>query len=1041
MPRKIKEVIIGLPDSPVIKQDWDITPLVSVETAELSIVQLENAITVDDRIVADVTGNTDTDIISVVKTNINMSGLGYNKTIKLCFEVTDAPLLSIYALGMYIAPGNLSAAAVEAEIRSIFFGGAPFPNNRLFHYALSFNTSYQAVTAFRIPNLATPSGVTGEFGNVNSGILDLVPGTTSGLLLSRRNNNLYIGRFDAHSDGVQYDLNGREAVVNGPVFNDDMTLYYFTLCADQGSGLENVAYIPSLTLSPPSYDIAGTSAETNNVDWTNFSNPERPSTSVTSQATLPEDARIGQFYKVVIDPLYTGPDPTPYGYTLKNNQTILINSITGENANITAYVDNQSLIELVGDIVEPVVEQQTIMLQTVADLGDLVQQTQQEVNVALLNTESLTVYVKDPTIGPGVDSLLFSTSVSFDTFHEAYLYLITLPKFIKKTIVLDDRGTGNVTGDLNTTYQLFENNITLSTYVRYVGDVEGIVPINTGVTLTIDCTGLRLNRFEGIYNHFNLPIQSDPIAGISTPVLNDIRAKVCLGNDSSLTMSDNGIILNGQNLFTLGERSHLTLHLFRDVIAALYTPLHFHRGRDSSVTVTGNLLVQHPTYEHFVILQKPHDNTADSIGFVESNILVDYTDVDPLYDPGSGNRIVRSLKDLGEPDSFNSYTLLASGGENGYHFVKSLNLAEKNIKIPTGQFIRISAAPGVIISNDGIKPVLEIDQLARCVDEGVHFSMGIMGGAGIPVFQNKGEYYRTGGRVDGNKLFVTTSPVVNNSTVFHMFNVDHYPNPSYSGITEPSLAINCSDLFIQGMRVKGVSNNTSVLEIDIDTLDPSHSYRLDQISLSRLPNASNGVVNIVGNYYKNNPNISENISIKNVTMRDATGIEKHGPLVSKDGSLHGHWADPAFDYDGKKLALLIYKATGSAAGGPVMLGGAATSSLVGWVRDSAVPEYFRFLSRKPNVTFRYRLKANVYRNAAGGNASIGIKFLNLVTNQVSGDETVFVLPSTGVRVPIDIVIIGGSPQLGHIVFVYAVQVPNNGQQVFFENAEFTIEEL
>ena len=56
MPRKIKEVIIGLPDSPVIKQDWDITPIVNTVTPELIITGVVNAANNNGQVVVDITG-------------------------------------------------------------------------------------------------------------------------------------------------------------------------------------------------------------------------------------------------------------------------------------------------------------------------------------------------------------------------------------------------------------------------------------------------------------------------------------------------------------------------------------------------------------------------------------------------------------------------------------------------------------------------------------------------------------------------------------------------------------------------------------------------------------------------------------------------------------------------------------------------------------------------------------------------------------------------------------------------------------------------
>lgn len=1044
MPRNIKTLIKGLTDSPIIKEDWDITPITETTTPDITFTQLSNCNSVGEQIVVDITGVTGTEYVSAVKTNITMQTLETDKTIKIGLIADDIPLSAPCLVGIYVAPASLTATQAKNEVYNTFFSGQPLINNRIMHYVLSFGSSYQATTTYRIPNAATPNGVVGILGNTVPGIADLEIGSKTGLLLSRRNNNLYIGRFDVHSDGVQYDLNGTEAVVNGPVLANSMTVFYISLVADQGSGLQNLAYTPSVTLSPPSYDITGTSVEAagppDSTDWVNFANPVRPSYTSILQATLPTDVRIGQFYRVTIDPSYTGIDPTPYGYPLKNNQTVLINSITGAG-NITAYVDNESLIELTNDILEPVSAQQALLTQTVTDLGILLQQTQEDVNVALLNTESLVVYVKDSTLVPSNPDMLFSTSVSFDNFHAAYSYLLTLPKFIKKTIVIDDRGGANIGGDEVTVYELIENNITLSTYTRFIDDHTGITPNTSGIVLTIDCTGLRLNKFEGVYNKFSVPIPSGIIPESTVPVLADIGSRISLGNDSSLIISDNAVSLNIYNSFRLGERSNLTLHLYGDIINEQYTPLYFYRGRDSSITVTGGIFYQHPNYTNFIELTKPFDNAQDSFDFSESNISVAYTDTDPLHD-ANNYRIIRTHKDLGAQDAFGSYNLYAGGGGNGYLFAKSLDLYEGNLRVPDGISVKLLALPGVVISNNGVKPVLQIDgPYGECIDEGVHFSLGASGGTNVPIIQNSGKYYRTGGKVTGNKLF-TSYPAhfYSNNTDFHLCDVDHYPHPSYAGIVEGSNIGAAADLFIRNLRVMGLTGNIPIVTLNINSLGVLHNYRINGVYVKRNNVVTNGIVNIVNAYGKDSVTITDTISVKNINIIDSNDNIAQGPLITKDGLPFAYYDDPVFDYDGKKLLLEIYGATGNGGGGPVLLTSPKKIER-GFYVHPVIPEYFRFLSRKSGKQFRYRLRANIYRTSASGNAEIGIKSIDASTNQVTGSVVNFTLPAANTRVPIDVIVIGPAPAFLNSIFIHAAQVPSTGQSVFFEDVEFTVHEI
>lgn len=249
MPRKIKEVIIGLPDSPVIKQDWDITPIVNTVTPDLTITGVTNAVTNGDQVLVDVTGVSLSQYVSVAKTNIGLAGLGVNKTYRFGLEIDDVPLSTTpFAIGIYIAPNTLTEVQVKNEITSALFGGSGLLLGRIMHYVLSFNTTRQFVTSYNIANTATPTGIDNGFTGIKTG-MEVEVGCKTGLLISKRNNNLYLGRFDVNSDNVTYDLNGDEAVVNGPVLPETHTVFYFSLQVNAGGGLGNIAFTPSLTVA------------------------------------------------------------------------------------------------------------------------------------------------------------------------------------------------------------------------------------------------------------------------------------------------------------------------------------------------------------------------------------------------------------------------------------------------------------------------------------------------------------------------------------------------------------------------------------------------------------------------------------------------------------------------------------------------------------------------------------------------------------------------------------------------------------------------
>jgi hypothetical protein len=1044
MSRNIKSLIVGLSDSPVIKEEWNITPVTTTTTPDLAIVSSHNCNVVSGEVIADVTGVTDGSYLSVVKTNITMQGLETDKTIKFGFEATDVPSLSPCIIGIYIAPGNMSASAVANEVNSIFFLGQPLSNNRIIHYSLLFNSTYQAPTTFRVPNAATASGIIGNFSNIAANRSDLAVGSKSGMLLSRRNNNLYIGRFDVKSDGSTYDLNGREAVVNGPVFDNTLTVFFFTLSADMGNGVQNIAYIPSVTLNSPAYDVTGTSASLtpppNNVDWANFINPVRPSFSQVNQATLPVDARVDQLYRVVIDPSYTGPDPAPYGYPLKNNQTILINNISGSGA-ITALVDNETLIELTNDILSPVVAQQATMLQSITDIGNLLQQTQDDVNVALLNAPEVVVYVKPENIISSPSDTDFSTSVSFNTFHAAYGYLLTLPKFIKKRIVLDDRDGGLVTGDATTVYNLMENNIIISTYRAYTGQyVDMLIPAPV-FGLNLDCTGLAVDKFVGQFNCLSTNIVGGSWDVNDLPVKHNLEARLVIGDDSYMSISDNAIdLVTDTNYIKIGNNSYLFFQIFSDIITTGVKQLIISRGRDTRIDLhQSTLLTPHPTIYPFVTIFKPHDNAYESLQIDSESIYHGYTDNSPFQSEQQGYSpytIVESISNLGTRDGLGNFNLT----NNKYLFVKSIFLGSGSLTIPVGTEVILESLPTVKLLNDGSKPVIANN--GKCID-----NIAILEQSGvtpnIPILQNRGRYYRRGGRLVGNMLL--SSSIDNLSGEFcilHMSDFDHFPNPAYSGITTPSLIEGCHDVKITNMSIKGLTPNIPIFNFNLPTIDQIYNYVIDGVYLTRSGVPTNGVIDITNAYSKSHVNLAEIITIKNVKQK-LGGLVKEGPLVTKDGSGYPYRQDPVFDFDNRRLGLLLYNGTGSGQGNgtntsPVLIVG-TTDEGSGFKRDTTFLEFFKYLSRQHGKRFLVTLRADIYRTAASGDAFVSVKQSDSTLSTSSGDTYLFTLPGVNTRVPIEIMV-PVQPSFGDYISVHAGLNGSTGT-LFMEKIRLLIQEL
>lgn len=1048
MSRNIRTLIKGLPDSPVIKEDWDITPITSVVTPDLIITETSNCtVSPQGLVIADVTGATDAGFISVVKTNITMQSLETDKTITFGFRADDVPLVSPGMVGIMVAPATRTAAQIGAEVEAIFFNGTSLANNRIFHYALSFGTTYQAPTTYRIPNTLTPNGVVGNFVNGVIGLSDLAIGSESGMLLSRRNNTLYIGRFDSHSDGVQYDLNGHIAVSNGPVLDDTMTVFFVTLCADIGDGLENIAYTPSLDLLPPGYDTTGTSVVTapptlQTPDWVNFANPVRPSYTQTQQATLPANVRIGQFYRVLIDSLYAGPDPSPYGYPLKHNQTVLINGISGAG-NITAYVDNESLIELTNDILEPIATQQALLTQTVNDIGALIQQTQEDVNVALLNAPEVVVYVKDSTM-VGIDaSLTFSTAVTFNTFHLAYQYLIALPKFIKKRIVIDDRGTEPVTGVSGVMYYFLENNITLSTYMEYLGLLTpSVLAVYQGIYLTLDCTGLLLDKFHGEYGVETTPIIMREVVGTDIPLFNNMSSPIIIGDNCVLTTTDSSFDFTGpNNKFVIGDNSEFYLYLYRDIVANNYQPFTFYRGKGSRVAFNqSTLLAEHPSFQTFVTVNRPFDDGQDNIQFVDTGVIYSYTEIDPFYYQNTQYTIVRHIRDLGIPDA-NGYIELS--GTRNFLFVVSMEFYNRGFRIMQNADITLRSLPAVTLTANTNKPFIVNNGICR---DYLNHLIHRPSDAAIPLIENNSSYYRVGGKLTGFRLFTSNIGTSYGIKAFHLIGAE-FGREDTLAINQINTVGNCKDFLIKDLQLLCPLINIPLVQLDVANITAADKYAIDGVhgTYNTIGTPTYGILDIIGTFIKDSFSTTETISVKRIDMSHGGSTVKNY-LITRNGVQYPFKSDTLFDYDGRRLGLSVINGSGNVTGNgtltnPLTITGAQLQLMEsGWIKDTALPTYYRYQSREVNKRFLCRLKADIYRTGATGNALVAIKVANPSTGASTGTDVTFTLGAANERKSIEIATIINEIPFNHAVIVTG-GLAGSTSDLFFENVMFTITEV
>lgn len=112
----------------------------------------------------------------------------------------------------------------------------------------------------------------------------------------------------------------------------------------------------------------------------------------------------------------------------------------------------------------------------------------------------------------------------------------------------------------------------------------------------------------------------------------------------------------------------------------------------------------------------------------------------------------------------------------------------------------------------------------------------------------------------------------------------------------------------------------------------------------------------------------------------------------------------------------------------------------GWIKDTALPVYYRYQSREVNKRFLCRLRADIYRTDATGNALVGIKVGNPSSGITSGTDVTFTLGAANERKSIEIATIITEVPFNHAVIVTG-GLAGSTSDLFFENVIFTITEV
>lgn len=387
------------------------------------------------------------------KSNINLAMLNDGDSWHVGFRVvTNNTGFCLDNLMFY--DKNASASALAAMYLNVLVSGSQFVAPMLLVSASRSNAQLELYAVYYDPvaddYVTSPSPFPTNYSIGTQGANN----NTAVLLLSRNGNtlNAAIASVDTASN---YDIHVIRHLGNdeNPFPFDDLSLFIYagTLASPQP---EYQIISPTLTVGLPSYDVLNTTYNLNYSGTQQLFNeafqvePHRPSGVTVTQSEFPEGVMVGEYLNTYLDPNYSGVAPKPYGVLVSGDKTVVVTSITLGNEEFELLIRGAEFAQLAS---------------TVANISNNSMQG--------LFYGEIVVYVNNEL--DNVD--LFTGDRSFNTFDAAYEYLILLPAYIPKRIVLDDRPIANTgpnyfVGVIGKLYMFGMNNIKLSTYCAFSGE-------------------------------------------------------------------------------------------------------------------------------------------------------------------------------------------------------------------------------------------------------------------------------------------------------------------------------------------------------------------------------------------------------------------------------------------------------------------------------------------------------------------------------------------------------------------------------------------
>lgn len=597
-------------------RDWNVTPTVVSVPFALAFDELHQATHNPGLGTINVNGGTlpaPTNTVpanaGTVKTNLTLANIPPTTAASIGLEMVSVPTVAgFFVILMSWLPGHLTAAEANAIATASIVESTDYEPS-LIHLSLSLGPTNQqtGVQAFLTDDV-TPVAVSRSVQiSGTTRAVTLENGASVFMMVGRNAGRLSVGMGDLAPDEVAYDLHALDSLEDNPNADETMRLYITVLLHGGGTGgsYSPVTLRPFVNIQMPSYDLTDTAylAEGGTQENWDYLFPNGFADMVTdsvTQATFPNDVSVGQMYRTLVDVGYTAPyPPTPYGKQVTHRAKVIAEDTTVGSESYTILLDDESN-QALADAVAAATAQVQILDAAVTTVEEgLVALGEEQVDKHLLTAEragEIVVYVQPLGLGPDHDLPLNRRFLSFDN---AYEYLITLPKYLRKRIVMDDRDyttalTVSGLGVLDKTYALLANGIILSTWNAFHGTplVDPLSATSPTLRLRMTADGFYFDHCEAyVYDGNNSGMT--PAFSLAPVALVDTssnaftyRHPLTIGDWCAISFETGAVNLSAGGNIRMGDNSVVS---FAPPETAWTGPLDIEVGNGSKVLMYGSV--------------------------------------------------------------------------------------------------------------------------------------------------------------------------------------------------------------------------------------------------------------------------------------------------------------------------------------------------------------------------------------------------------------------------------------------------------------------